>query len=323
MKLAILSIISFTILNLFTNTHFEDQYSNGQNKVQCKLVTGFFDGPYKSWHSNGEKKVFGQFKNNQRVGLWKVWNEEGELVMKRDYKNSFCVDITNLKQKDKSISTQQDLSYNKDGFINYSTINEKDAIWSKKSWRIIKPSDLNIDLFEKNRFFNLLSEAIKAEKITAYEANNETMGLFNNPLKIEDIKDLLDINEDQLIGFFVKEEVIIDKKRQISEARTIGICPVVFDKNQKPVHLFWLYYPSIRAILAKEKVSNKMYPKHINTFDDVFYFRNYNSHIYRIINIMNSPVSNSSDKYPEISEKKVETDIIDIEHDYWLKSTSK
>jgi hypothetical protein len=317
MKLFTIALVIFFFTAISTDGFYEDKHENGQVKVQCHIENGIFDGQYKSWYKNGTKKISGKFSKNQRVGQWNVWSETGELLMQRDYINNFQFEVNNIASPEKSITTKVKLDYNDFAYIAYDTIYEKDVLWAKKSWRIIKPSELNMPLFENNKLFKVINKSLKENSIQAYSAEQDIEGKFKIALKTKELDDLVEIRDDKLIGFLVKEESVIDKRRQILETRIIGICPIVYDKNDRPKHLFWVYFPNLRPILAKERVEYKSYLSNINTLDDVFYYKNYNSQLYKVTNVTDSPIF-IEDKDAVNTLQKLELETIEREHESWF-----
>lgn len=71
-------------------------------------------------------------------------------------------------------------------------------------------------------------------------------------------------NPDSIYTFRLKEQFIFDNRTSRMYCRIIGIAPVAtIVINNKPIKrtLFWIYYPELRATLAKNQVYN---PKNIS-----------------------------------------------------------
>ena len=207
--LAILTTIIF--ISIFTTTSlFEEKYDNGQVKTQCNIDNGVINGSFNSWFENGQKNIEGKFENNQRVGTWEIWNKEGKLIMQREYKNSFEFDIIKPNISTTSIE-KYDLKYNDKGFIDYSVIKKEDVLWSKQMWRIIEKTDLNANLFEQNRLFNLIvKNLIEMKTLSAYSKSKDLQNDFQDVLTIDEIKELIINSENNITGYLIKEESLIN-----------------------------------------------------------------------------------------------------------------
>lgn len=281
------------------------KYDNGQNKYQYDYNEGVFDGKFEAWFSNGQKKIEGQYAYNKKVKTWKYWNEKGELILEREY--THLSEFLNSKKK---------VELNSEGFVDYYDLKETDVAWSKTSFRLLKPSDLNEIIFKNDRLYNLIIKNIEANKLNAYEAY---MGNKNNPKKFSSeyigmkIEDLIP----EALSFIIKEESVYDKSRGLMETRIISICPVVKQKEGSPEPLFEIYFPQLRALLAKETVGKKDYPDYIKTLDDIFVFRYFNSQLYKVTNVADKDLSELySKKELEIVIQLEEIKIIEIEHEY-------
>jgi len=99
------------------------------------------------------------------------------------------------------------------------------------------------------------------------------------------------------------------------EKRIIGICPMTEDSAQG---LFWIYYPSLRPILAKEKVENKLYSNNITTIDDLFFFRDFNSILLPVTNVLDNNLTDNVEK-ENLSDaiNKLELEPFEMEHESW------
>lgn len=221
------------------------KYDNGQNKYQYDYNEGVFDGKFEAWFSNGQKKIEGQYAYNKKVKTWKYWNEKGELILEKKYTE--LLEFQNSKKE---------VELNSEGFVDYYDLKETDVAWSKISWRLIQPSELNQLLFENNKLSQMILDNIKSGKLTAYKALNDLGETYST----EEIKKKTENLIPKAMSFMIKEQSFYDKSRELMETRIININPVLEDKEGKPEVLCMIYFPSLRVLLAKETISKKGYP---------------------------------------------------------------
>lgn len=146
---------------------------------------------------------------------------------------------------------------------------------------------------------------------------------FADP-KWGDIKELL-----------VKEEWFFDKKYSTMQCRIIGICPIrVYLKTVKTadeteeagegeltkVRTFWIYFPEARKVLANTGVYSEHNDAQRISFDDLFFFRRFDSYIIQEGNVYNNRKVNSYTLggIPNMVESdRIKEDIFNQEHDLW------
>ena len=303
-------------LNAQTN-HFESEI------IKCNYKTneGKLNGLYVSHYKNGQKKSEGNFENNYRIGKWSVWDSTGELRMVREYKNPFIfkrivpsvpnnilVDLLNIPQ--------DTLGYNDDNYIAYFPIGESNVIWSKRLWRIISIEN-NPILFNNNRLFNALNQNILNKNLIAYNTTNDQ---FREEIDVLNI----DTSSLQVIGYRIKEDVFFCKERLIFETRIIGLCPIVFNKIQKDtVDLYWVYFPKARKILAKELIADANIQAKIKSLDDLFFYRYFDSEIYKSGTFNKSPFVPKTKKEKQKYSERINIGVIEHEHNIWISLTKK
>lgn len=285
---------------------------------------GRMDGKYVSYYKNGKKKAEGLFENNYRTGKWTLWDSTGNILVQRDYSSPFNFtslfpQITQNEAKDSFNQSKYILEYNEEGFIENFMIKERDVAWSKRIWRLVKPEE-NPVLFENSKLFSFLNMHIHFGNITAYAGNDDE---FRNKLIASEI----DISSAKVIGFKIKEDAFFDNKRSVSETRIIGISPVVINKQSGDTSdLYWIYFPEIRKYLAKEKIEQKGIPAKIKTYDDLFFYRYFHGQI--LTEKSSSCCSKATtelktDAEKEEESKRIEIDMIETEHDLWIRLLKK
>lgn len=177
----------------------------------------------------------------------------------------------------------------------YDHIREDDAIYRQRIWRVIDAREkVNLSFrYSANedngnqRFISILYDAIMGpDSVTAFSGEDDR---FTIPLTKEQVQqtftggaaaydtvDVYDMNGnviskqvrskeikvDSIYQFKIKEEWIFDKESSRMIVRIIGIAPMMHmytssgqDLNADRI-LFWVYYPDLRASLAKHEVFN-------------------------------------------------------------------
>jgi gliding motility associated protien GldN len=298
-------------------------WSDGKTTVMYETRGGLMDGDYFSYYSNDAKKCEGKFSNNMRVGLWTVYDSLGNKKMQRNYKNSFEYEqVFPELPKDGPIKLLNEpiykLSYNKYGFIDYSYLEERACVMSKRIWRTISVEN-NPIFFSKNKLIQLLVDSVVAKKYKVY-ADDE----FRDTISKQNRERLLDTSSYDVIGYEIKEDWFFDGDRMLSESRIIGISPVVVSRvnsgeDKFEYHLGWFYFPRIRKGMAQLNVKDKSIPKYIHTFDDLFFFRYFHGDIYKESNIRDRLLSDYTkpEDLPKERER-IEIDLLEREHNLWI-----
>ncbi len=242
----------------------------------------------------------------------------------------------------------------------YENLREEDALFSEFVWEEIDGREkLNrpfvYQAYDDNgdqRFFAILLRAIEKEEAVPFSADGGD-DRFTTPITYDQVsamlKGSLDTqlvqnvdnpniydtsiiyntklapSPDSIYTFRLKEQWIFDKKTSRMYCRIIGIAPVAtIVINNKPVKrtLFWLYYPELRASLAKNEVYN---PKNISTritWEELFESRYFNSYIVKSsIDNYNDKLLNAIYKDPlrRLQEgEKIRQKIFDYEQDRWV-----
>lgn len=238
--------------------------------------------------------------------------------------------------------------------LEYENLRDDDNVWSEFLW-------LEIDAREKQnqsfmyqgkddngdrRFFSIMLNAIKNDSVTAFSPDNDrfttpltTDQIFNLTVGALDTVDVTDpvtgavekvitkkskFSADSVYTFRIKEQVIFDKEASRLFTRIIGIAPVahqVIGNVSVPRILFWIYYPDLRATLAKQDVYN---PKNFSsrmTWEELFEGRFYSSYIVKTSsNNPNDQYLNAMIKDPLfrlLEGENIKTRIFNYEQDLW------
>ena len=320
MKLTLLALTSIFLLSINT---INLNYDNGQIKYKVEIDHGILNGEYISWYKNGKIKAKGKFKNNQRVGEWKVYDSLGQTRMVRAYSNSFHFSYISAKnEKGEDIPTPNKSAYerNNSESLQYPEVENKDVVITKRIWRTIEANSENNVLFEKNILYNiLLKNIIETKKLIAFTSESDE---FEKVMSISEVKNKTSKNNFEIVGYKVKEDWHYNSNWQLSENRIIGICPVIKDKNSElETDLFWVPFTELIPLLEIQKTTS-LNEESISNIFDVFHFRFFNSTIYKDSNVFDYKISDYKNE-SEINDesKKIEMELIDIEHDLWIKST--
>ena len=153
---------------------------------------------------------------------------------------------------------------------------------------------------DDDRFTTFLDSAT-FEKAIGGGAQCDTLPVYNinDPTKIDSfVVSCGKINPDDIVKIRIKEEWIFDREASRMFVRILGIAPCKTQfgadgKTEKGVTpLFWIYYPDLRATLARYEVYN---PKNMGvsrmTWEELFEARMFSSYIIK------STLDNPMNKY--------------------------
>ena len=237
-------------------------------------------------------------------------------------------------------------------------IREGDVVWSRTVWRIIDLREkMNQQFYYPTReiqgrtnLINLLLKGIKDNTITAYNASQDDAE-FKVPItydqvkqefgasskvtqrrnfetgQMEDITIQQDIRPEEIKQLMVKEIWYFDKQKSTLQVRILGLCPIKVyyrdeDVNQETMlrkKIFWVYYPEIRPLLAKNESLNFYNGAHNFSFDDLFLTRRFDSYIVKEENIYNnrSIEQYASGEFAARESERIKNTIFDYEQDLW------
>ena len=242
----------------------------------------------------------------------------------------------------------------------YENLREEDALFSEFVWEEIDGREkINrpfiYQAYDDNgdqRFFAILLRAIEKDGVMPFSAEGGD-DRFTQPISLDAVNSMLKgsldtqlvqnvnnpnvfdttviyntklaPNPDSIYTFRLKEQFIFDNKTSRMYCRIIGIAPVAtIVINNKPVKrtLFWLYYPELRASLAKHEVYNpKNYANRI-TWEELFESRYFNGYIVKsTIDNFNDKMLNVLYKDPKkrlMEGEKIRQKIFDYEQDRWV-----
>jgi gliding motility associated protien GldN len=208
----------------------------------------------------------------------------------------------------------------------YEHLRWDDALYAEKVWRELDLREKINKVFQyeavddngSQMFVSMIMNAVEKGEVTAFEDDR-----FSNPLALADIQQKTaggidtvpqyDLKQlDKIIGYVVtrqafdpksvvklrlKEEWVFDRESSRMFCRILGIgflkTEYIPNTNRErgTSSLFWIYYPDLRAVLAKAEVYN---PKNMGqsrmTWEELFESRMFSSYIVK------STLDNASNK---------------------------
>ena len=238
------------------------------------------------------------------------------------------------------------------------TVREADAVWSRTVWRIIDLREKANQHFYyptkeiqgRSNLFNILLKGIEGKTITAFTAldadeefkepinYNQVKLQFGDSVKSIKVTDInTGIEHDSLVQsdlpvqevkqLEMKEIWYFDKQKSTLQVRILGICPIRLyyrdeDVAQEVVlrkKLFWVYYPEIRKLLAKNESLNPRNGARNFSFDDLFLIRNFDGYIIKEENVYDnrSILQYASEEYASQESERIKNSIFNYEQDLW------
>jgi gliding motility associated protien GldN len=230
----------------------------------------------------------------------------------------------------------------------YEFVREADVMWSKNIWRTIDMREkMNLPFgYPQKPLIEILHRAAIAGTINAYDpavdnadqfkklltpsevavigSKTDTMEIINPVTGEPETKIITNpLTWDKITKFKVKEVWFFDTKTSSMQVRILGIAPVMEDFDaagnyRGDMTMYWLYYPDLRDMLAKEEVFNPNNDQKSLSWDDVFEARMFESYIYKESNVYDRAIS----EYATGVDLQRESDRIkqknfEYEHDLW------
>lgn len=296
-----------------------------------QILDGKLTGSFKSFYIDGKLKATGVLENGLPKGEWKVFFEDGSLALQRFYHSpaEFEPIFPPLPKKGPAAlfghDTPAPLERDTAGFIRYKPIKEMDIYWEKRIYRWLPQGPENRALFENDRLWNTLWNAIQQNELPLYTAEDAR---FKKRLSYDSLQSMgLDWSQLQFSGLEIKEIYFFDKERLTMDVRILGLRPVFFDRQkQDTIRLFWVYYPQARGLLAHVKWTDPALPAQIKNLDDVFYFRHFSGQIYEETNVYDRGAPNyfhEESKLTRTESEAIEREILEADYELWAYFNSK
>jgi gliding motility associated protien GldN len=239
--------------------------------------------------------------------------------------------------------------------IPYPYLREGDVFWEKRVWRSIDFREkMNHPLYfpetpqgKWKSLMQVLWDALLAGEITAYDPvttdNFEEMSPIpssqlesqlsttettreEDPAtgQFQDVTFEVPFDPQEIVLLWVKEDWIFDKQRSEMQIRIIGICPV--RENIDPVTqvfrgydpLFWIYYPEVRPVLARNELFNPLNSARRLSFDQLFLQRRFSSFIIKEDNVFDRRIDDYATGIDALLEaERIKNEIRDFEQELW------
>ncbi|MCB0654407.1 MAG: gliding motility protein GldN [Saprospiraceae bacterium] len=227
----------------------------------------------------------------------------------------------------------------------YDNIREADLFWEKRIWRVIDVREkMNLPFaYPERPFFTILMDAAESGEITVYDAEDDKFSSSLDPNEVASMGASIDtvttfdpvtyeekiqivtneINPEDVKRFRVKEVWFFDEESSTLQVRILGIAPLldVKDENgnfkyEKP--MFWVYYPTARELLARERVFNYGNDASPMSWEDLLEMRFFASFVYKESNVFDQRLQDYLSGVDLLLEgKNIEAEIFNFEHDLW------
>lgn len=230
--------------------------------------------------------------------------------------------------------------------LDYEPLREADILWEKRVWQIIDVREKQNQFFinPERPLFDIIIEAAVAENLTVYGTENDK---FTTPLLSEELDRI--INSYDTTSVFdpgTYEESIIVVKNQMSfedvkryrikeiwffnsktsqmDVRIIGIAPMkdVQDDDGNFLYeqpMFWVYFPELRQVLAREQVFNINESSRLS-WDDWFEQRRFSSTVYKEGNVLDRRLKDYlAGRDLLLEADKIKIGISNFEQDVWSR----
>lgn len=226
----------------------------------------------------------------------------------------------------------------------YEVPNERDIFWQKRVWRVLDVREKinHAFTFPDAPFFNILTGAAQAGELTLYSGEKDD---FSVPLSTAELNATLfsqdtvmvwidennydtqivrtEINYEDIKRFRIKEVWYFDSKSSQLKVRILGIAPMRERYSESgdfigEMPLFWVHFPSIREVLARETVFTEGNEAARMTWEDLFEMRKFSSYTYKDSNVRGNRLQDLYTGVDLLLEaEKIDQEIFNYEHDLW------
>jgi gliding motility associated protien GldN len=123
----------------------------------------------------------------------------------------------------------------------------------------------------------------------------------------------------------VKEIWYFDKQKSSLQVRIVGLCPIRVmtsvdeGRTEKDFDMFWVFYPEIRSLLAKNESFNPFNGSQNLSIDDLFLMRRFDGYIIREENAYGNRdiLEYARGEYASKESERIKNAIFDYEQDLW------
>ena len=253
----------------------------------------------------------------------------------------------------KSISVSDSKS---ESYLEYPEIDDKDILWSKVVYEFIDLNEklnflllfpVNDEQYTDTRksLWKIIRENVENGNINeVFDVRNDNFLESNKIVGKEKISDFYGskytpgdsrpqtfASSSDISGYKIKGVWFFDKLHSEMKYRLLGIQP--YGRNLKEFGkeqgYFWIWYPSLRKILAQNEVFNDKNNNNRISFDELLVNRRFSSYIYKYDNVygdreikdyivQRSGESNQQYQLRVILEsERIKKEILDFEVDMW------
>jgi gliding motility associated protien GldN len=230
----------------------------------------------------------------------------------------------------------------------YEYVREADVMWSKKIWRTIDTRQkMNLPFtYPQRPLAQILHTAAMRGDIKAYDPTVDNADQFKKVMSTTEVSNLgvsidtvIGLNPesqeeevkvirnqftwDQVKKFKIKEIWFFDTKTSSMQVRILGIAPVMDDKDANgnvrgDRTMYWLYYPDLRDMLAKEEAFVPGNDQKALSWEDMMESRRFESYIYKESNVYDRAiVEYASGKDLQLEADRIKNEMMEYEHDQW------
>jgi len=136
-----------------------------------------------------------------------------------------------------------------------------------------------------------------------------------------------EMSADDVKKLIVKEIWYFDKQKSSLQVRILGLCPAKVyyrdsDTNKEDpltVKLFWVAYPEVRTLLAKNESLNTRNGARNLSYDDLFLMRYFDGYIFQEENVFNNReiLDYSTGEIASQESERIKNAIFNYEQDLW------
>lgn len=230
----------------------------------------------------------------------------------------------------------------------YEYVREADVMWSKKIWRTIDTRQkMNLPFtYPQRPLAQILHTAAMRGDIKAYDPNVDNADQFKKVMSTSDVAGIgvhvdtiivlnpetleeeikivrTEFTWDQVKKYKIKEIWFFDTKTSSMQVRILGIAPVMEDKDANgnvrgDRTMYWLYYPDLRDMLAKEEAFVPGNDQKALSWEDMMESRRFESYIYKESNVYDRAiVEYASGKDIQLEADRIKNEMMEYEHDLW------
>lgn len=167
-----------------------------------------------------------------------------------------------------------------------------------------------------NPIFNPKDVIVKTETLSVEDPNS--------PSGFTRQTDTVPFDPRDVVRYRIVEDWIFDKQRSQMQVRILAICPIIIDYDQEGNQsgyreLFWLHYPSIRPLLAKNEIFNRNNYSSRLSYDEFFLMRKFSSYIVKESNVYDRDIKKYATGIDALLESdRIKRELRDFEGELWV-----